>query len=110
MRLMAWLYSEVMMTRILADLIAQPEILVVPGATDALTARLVEEAGFQAVYASGAGIANAHFGYPDIGLITLTEMIETIRRMVNAVNIPLIADADTGYGNALNVIRAVQVY
>lgn len=88
----------------------QPEILIAPGAVDALTGRLIEEAGFKAVYASGAGIANAQFGFPDIGLLTLSEMIESIGRIVKAVDIPVIADADTGYGNALNVSRTVQVY
>lgn len=99
-----------MTTKLLRDLLTLPDLLVAPGAVDALTARMVEEAGFQAVYASGAGIANAQFCLSDIGLITMTEMIESISRMVNAVNLPVIADADTGYGNALNVIRTVQVY
>ncbi len=94
----------------LRQLLSQPEILVAPGAVDALTARLVEDSGFRAVYASGAGIANAQFALPDMGLITMTEMIEPIRRMVGAVNLPLIADADTGYGNAANVTRTVRVY
>lgn len=91
-------------------LISQPELLVVPGAADALTARLVEDSGFSAVYASGAGIANVLFALPDIGLLTMNEMIEAIRRIVEAVNIPVIADADTGYGNAVNVTRTIQVY
>jgi 2-methylisocitrate lyase-like PEP mutase family enzyme len=94
----------------LRHLLAQPEILVVPGAAEALTARLIEDTGFSAVYASGAGIANVLFALPDIGLLTLTEMIEPIHRIVKAVNIPVIADADTGYGNAVNVTRTVQVY
>jgi 2-methylisocitrate lyase-like PEP mutase family enzyme len=94
----------------LRNLLAQPEILVVPGAAEALTARLIEDTGFSAVYASGAGIANVLFALPDVGLLTLTEMIEPIHRIVKAVNIPVIADADTGYGNAVNVTRTVQVY
>jgi len=94
----------------LKTLLAQPGILSVPGAADALTARLVEDAGFQAVYASGAGIANAQFAMPDIGLVTMTEMVDAIRRIVEAVEIPVIADADTGYGSVRNVIRAVEVY
>ncbi len=94
----------------LKTLFAQPGILAVPGAADALTARLVEDAGFRAVYASGAGIANAQFAMPDIGLVTMTEMVEAIRRIVQAVEIPVIADADTGYGTVRNVIRAVEVY
>ncbi len=99
-----------MTAKVLRQLLEQPEILVAPGAVDALTGRLIEEAGFKALYASGAGIANAQFGFPDIGLLTLTEMIEAIGRIVKAVDIPVIADADTGYGNALNVVRTVQAY
>jgi len=75
-----------------------------------LTARLIEDSGFNAVYASGAGIANVQFALPDIGLLTMTEMIEPIRRIVDAVDIPVIADADTGYGNAVNVTRTTQVF
>jgi 2-methylisocitrate lyase-like PEP mutase family enzyme len=99
-----------MTAKILRQLLEKPDLLVAPGAVDALTGRLIEDAGFEAVYASGAGIANAQFGLPDIGLITMSEMIESIGRIVKAVSIPVIADADTGYGSALNVIRAVQVY
>ena len=94
----------------LRNLLAQPEIVVVPGAAEALTARLIEDTGFSAVYASGAGISNVLFALPDVGLLTLTEMIEPIHRIVKAVNIPVIADADTGYGNAVNVTRTIQVY
>lgn len=94
----------------LRTILSQPELLVVPGAADALTARLIEDTGFSAVYASGAGIANLQFALPDIGLLTMTEMIEPIHRIVKAVNIPVIADADTGYGNAVNVTRTVQWY
>lgn len=92
----------------LRSYLAQERLLVVPGAVDALTARLVAEAGFPAVYATGAGIANAAFGLPDLGLITMTEMAEQVRRICQAVDLPVIADADTGYGNPLNVIRTVQ--
>jgi 2-methylisocitrate lyase-like PEP mutase family enzyme len=99
-----------MTTKGLREHLSQPEILVVPGAADALTARLIEDTGFSAVYASGAGIANVLFALPDVGLLTMTEMIEPIHRIVQAVNIPVIADADTGYGNAVNVTRTVQVY
>jgi 2-methylisocitrate lyase-like PEP mutase family enzyme len=75
-----------------------------------LAARIIEDVGFSAVYASGAGIANVQFALPDIGLLTMTEMIEPIRRIVEAVHIPVIADADTGYGNASNVTRTTQIY
>ena len=81
----------------------------VPGAYDTLTARLVEAAGFAAVYLTGGGYSRAS-GYPDLGLLTLTENTQFIGRTVEAVGIPVIADADTGYGNALNVIRTVREY
>jgi 2-methylisocitrate lyase-like PEP mutase family enzyme len=81
----------------------------VPGAYDTLTARLVEAAGFTAVYLTGGGYSRAS-GYPDLGLLTLTENTQFIGRTVEAVQIPVIADADTGYGNAINVIRTVREY
>src|SRR6201997_4069128 len=81
----------------------------VPGAYDTLTARLVERAGFEAVYLTGGGYSRAS-GYPDLGLLTLSENVHFIGLTVEAVGIPVIADADTGYGNALNVIRAVREY
>jgi len=99
-----------MSAKALRKLISRAEILVAPGAADAMTARLIEDSGFSVLYASGAGIANVQFALPDIGLLTMTEMIEPIRRIVDAVDIPVIADADTGYGNAVNVTRAIQVY
>ncbi|MCZ6843507.1 MAG: oxaloacetate decarboxylase [SAR324 cluster bacterium] len=82
---------------------------VVPGASDPLTARLVEAAGFEAVYLTGGGFSRAN-GYPDLGLMTMTEIVGWIGRCVEAVGIPVIADADTGYGNALNVVRTVREY
>ncbi len=94
----------------LRSLLAQPQILVAPGAADALTARLIEQAGFAAAYATGAGIANAQFALPDIGLVSFTEQFEHVRRIANAITIPLIADADTGYGNPLNVMRTVREF
>ena len=91
----------------LRALLGRPEVLVLPGAADALTARLVEQSGFEAVYATGAGIANALLGMPDIGLTTMTELAEQVARIVAAVGIPVVADIDTGFGNALNARRAV---
>ena len=85
------------------------EILVAPGVFDGLSARLVERAGFSAVYASGGAIARA-MGYPDLGLLSMTEMLDRLGPIVDAVRIPVIADADTGYGNALNVRRTVQAF
>jgi 2,3-dimethylmalate lyase len=80
-----------------------------PGAYDTLTARLVEQAGFEAVYLTGGGYSRAN-GYPDLGILTLSENVRFIALTVEAVGIPVIGDADTGYGNAINVIRTVREY
>src|SRR5580698_6925610 len=87
----------------------QDGMIVAPGAYDGITARLIEQAGFDAVYMTGAG-TSAAFGYPDFGLLTMTEMVGNAARIVRAVDVPVIADADTGYGNELNVVRTVQDY
>lgn len=89
------------------DLIAAPEILVLPGAWDALSALLIEQAGFQGVYVTGGGIARSS-GVPDIGLITLSEQVARVKMICEAVTVPVLADADTGYGNALNLMRTVR--
>ena len=94
----------------LRELIRSPEILVAPGAYDAFSAKLIEAAGFDAVYMTGFGTAAGIFGLPDIGLLTMTEMVENARRIADSVDVPVIADADTGYGNHLNVIRTVEEY
>ncbi len=91
----------------LRALLASDEMLVAPGAYDAITARMIAQAGFSAVYMTGAGTA-ATLGYPDYGLVTMTEMVDNAARLARAVDVPVIADADTGYGNELNVIRTVQ--
>ncbi len=91
-----------------AALSAGPMILA-PGGYDALTARLIAQHGFSAVYMTGAGTSVA-YGYPDYGLLTMTEMVDNAARMTAAVDIPVIADADTGYGNELNVVRTVRAY
>src|ERR1700726_4325538 len=90
-------------------LVARSGYTMVPGAYDTLTAQLVEQAGFAAVYLTGGGYSRAN-GYPDMGLLTLNENVRFIGLTVEAVGIPVIADADTGYGNALNVIRTVREY
>ena len=90
-------------------LINEPNFLIVPGAYDALTARLVQIAGFDAVYLTGGGYSRAN-GYPDLGLLTMSENVQFIGRAVESVDIPVIADMDTGYGNALNVVRSVREY
>ncbi|MBV9786495.1 MAG: isocitrate lyase/PEP mutase family protein [Acidisphaera sp.] len=94
-------------TQVLRGLLAAPEMLVAPGAYDGITARLIEQAGFAAVYMTGAGTA-ASFGLPDYGLLTMTEMVANAARMTRATSLPVIADADTGYGTELNVVRTVQ--
>ncbi len=98
------------MTTRLRELLQRKEILVAPGAFDALSAKLIESVGFEAVYMTGFGTAASIFGVPDIGLLTMTEMVENAKRISDAVKIPVIADADTGYGNHLNVIRMVEEY
>jgi 2-methylisocitrate lyase-like PEP mutase family enzyme len=99
------------MTRALGlrQLLPQDRMLVAPGAYDCITARLIAEAGFDAVYMTGAGTA-ATLGYPDFGLLTMSEMVGNARRIAAAVELPVIADADTGYGNELNVFRTVREY
>jgi carboxyvinyl-carboxyphosphonate phosphorylmutase len=93
--------------RRLRELLAGTEPVLAPGAFDALSARLVEAAGFPCVYMTGFGTAAAMLGRPDIGLLTGTEMVDNARRIAGAVAVPVVADADTGYGNPLNVIRTV---
>jgi carboxyvinyl-carboxyphosphonate phosphorylmutase len=89
------------------QLIAAPEILVLPGAWDALSALLIERAGFQGVYITGGGIARSS-GVPDIGLITMSEQVARVKMICDAVSVPVLADADTGYGNAINLMRTVR--
>jgi 2,3-dimethylmalate lyase len=94
----------------LRALVTQRQGLVVPGAYDAVSARLVEQAGFPALYMTGFGVSAARLGLPDLGFAGLAEMVDQARSLAGAVSIPLIADADTGYGNALQVRRTVQQY
>jgi len=94
----------------LRALLAQNVPVVAPGAYDALSARLVEEAGFDVVYMTGFGTTASLIGRPDVGLLSSSEMVDNARRIVSAVDVPVIADADTGYGNAINVLRTVQLY
>ena len=94
----------------LRALLESGQTIVAPGAFDPLAARLVEEAGFPAVYMTGFGTSAALIGRPDVGLLTMTEMAGNAGRIAACVDIPVIADADTGYGNPLNVIRTVGAY
>lgn len=82
--------------------------LVMPGVFNAITAQLAQQTGFEALYLSGAGVTNSLTGFPDIALLTLTEMAQQARYVSQAVRVPVLADADTGYGEALNVVRAVE--
>src|SRR3982074_897018 len=93
----------------LRELISVSGYSIVPGAYDTLTARLVQVAGFEAVYLTGGGYSRAN-GYPDIGLLTMSEILPWIARTVEAVEIPVISDMDSGYGNAVNVVRSVREY
>lgn len=86
------------------------KMIVAPGAFDALSARLIEHAGFPAVYVTGAGVASSRLGVPDIGLTTMNEVLETAKNIVNVTDIPVICDTDTGYGNALNLMRTVREF
>jgi 2,3-dimethylmalate lyase len=94
----------------LRELLAGPGPVVAPGAYDALSARLVEQAGFDVVYMTGFGTTASLIGRPDVGLLGGAEMVDNARRIVAAVDVPVIADADTGYGNAINVVRTVRSY
>lgn len=96
--------------RRLRELLAGDLPVLAPGAYDALSARLVEEAGFDVVYMTGFGTSAGLLGRPDVGLLGLAEMVDNVRRIVAAVDVPVVADADTGYGNPLNVVRTVQEY
>ena len=94
----------------LRQMLQAPGIIVAPGAYDGFSARLIEAAGFQAVYMTGAGTAASHLGQPDLGLATLTEMANHAGHLASCVSLPVVADADTGYGNVLNVVRTVREY
>jgi 2-methylisocitrate lyase-like PEP mutase family enzyme len=95
--------------QVFKQFLKRDKLLVAPGCFDGLSARLVEEAGFEAAYLSGGAVARS-MGLPDIGLVTMSEVIERAAQVVSAVKIPIIADADTGYGNAINLVRTVREY
>jgi len=97
-------------TTVLRELIKTEKIIVLPGVYDCLSARLAQEAGFKAVLLTGAGIAASLLGYPDFGLISMAEVLNHTRNMVESVNIPVFADCDTGYGNPINVYRTVKEF
>ncbi|OGP22076.1 MAG: isocitrate lyase [Deltaproteobacteria bacterium GWA2_57_13] len=95
--------------RQLRALLAGKEILLAPGAYDGMGAKLIEKAGFPVVYATGGGIARS-MGFPDLGLLSFTEVLHRVKEIVRATTLPVIADADTGYGSAVNVIRTVREF
>jgi len=86
------------------------ELVVAPGAYDALTARVFEKAGYEAIYMTGHGVGAGMLAWTDVGLTTMTEMVWTAKNICNAVCLPVIADMDTGYGNVVNAVRAVREY
>ena len=92
------------------QLLNEPGIIQAPGAYDCLTAKIIEQAGFPAVYMTGAGTSVAQLGYPDLGLASMTEMVANAASLTEVVDVPVIADADTGYGGILNVRRTVRQY
>jgi 2-methylisocitrate lyase-like PEP mutase family enzyme len=93
---------------VLRKRLADAHPLVLPGCADALSARIAADVGFEAIYATGAGITNTLLGLPDVGLATMTEMVDQVGRICDAVEVPVIADMDTGYGNAVNARRAIR--
>jgi 2-methylisocitrate lyase-like PEP mutase family enzyme len=94
----------------LLERLKDKRILLAPGVYDALTALIAEQAGFEALYLTGAGIAYTRLGRPDIGLVTASEVADTLANICNRVSLPVIVDADTGFGNALNVARTVRAF
>ena len=94
----------------LRQLIEQPGIIVAPGAYDCLTAKIIQQSGFPAVYMTGAGTSVARYGFPDLALASMTEMVSNATDITASVTVPVIADADTGYGGLLNVGRTVRKY
>lgn len=94
----------------LRELLAGPDLVVAPGAFDCITARLVEAEGFLAVYVTGSGVSLSALGAPDVGLMSFAEMLDRIKHICDVVSIPVIADADTGYGGPLNIVRTVREF
>ena len=94
----------------LRNRLKENKLLCAMGVYDAFTARIVEESGFECLYMTGYGVSAGNFAYPDIGMITMSEMAEVAKRITDRVGVPLIADADTGYGNSINIIRTVKEY
>src|SRR3978361_1947069 len=94
----------------LRKLLSEPGQIIAPGVYDCISALTVEKAGFSAAFVSGAAVTASVLGYPDVGLQTMPEILNQVRNMARSVDIPLIVDIDTGYGNALNMMRAVREF
>jgi carboxyvinyl-carboxyphosphonate phosphorylmutase len=94
----------------LREIFLRETTVLVPGAYDAFSAKILKQAGFEVIYMTGSGVTASVIGMPDVGLLTMSEMVNQARHIVNATDLPVICDADTGYGNALNVIRTVKEY
>jgi 2-methylisocitrate lyase-like PEP mutase family enzyme len=97
-------------TTLLKNLLAARRGVVLPGAANALTVRLIAEQGFDAIYVTGAGIANTHLGLPDIGMVSLKEVVDHVWVMRDVTDLPLLVDGDTGFGNAVNVVRTIEQF
>jgi len=97
-------------TSLLRKLLKEEKVILAPGCFNALSACLIEQAGFKAIYVSGAAVAGNFLGYPDIGLTTMSEVLENARNIVRVTSLPVICDADTGFGNAINMMRTVREF
>src|SRR5437763_493983 len=97
------------LTTRLKRLFAARRAAILPGTPNALFARVIAARGFEAVYVTGAGIANMSFGVPDIGLVTLTELVDHVAAIADAIDVPILADADTGFGNPINTARTLRL-
>jgi carboxyvinyl-carboxyphosphonate phosphorylmutase len=97
-------------SKILRDVLSREKTILVPGSYDAFSAKILKQAGFQVIYMTGSGVTASITGMPDVGILTMTEMVNQARNIVNATNMPLICDADNGYGNPINVIRMIKEY
>jgi len=102
--------NRVKKTTTLKKLILSKKVLVMPGAYDALSAKIIEKANFKAIQCSGYGIAASLLGKPDVGILSMSEMLNQTRNICSAVDIPIMADGDTGFGNAINVYYTVQAF
>ncbi|MCX5909300.1 MAG: isocitrate lyase/PEP mutase family protein, partial [Deltaproteobacteria bacterium] len=97
-------------TTAMRRLLQKEDVILAPGCFNALSATLVEQAGFKAIYVSGAAVAGNYLGYPDMGLATMSEVLDNVRNICQVTTLPVICDADTGFGNALNMSRTIREF